>query len=104
MPGIGPFLNPQLQATDRVSRDVFRVSRSQKPPSDSDNGDNPFVVPQGRAVEVISEPAVFSQNIEPFNPPVELADGKCSYVQVIKIIKHLTPLIIFKYFKLFMFR
>jgi len=80
LPGIGPFINPQLQSSDRVSRDVFRVSRSQK--SGSENDDNPFFAPQGRAVDIITEPAVFSQDIEPFNPPVELSDGKCSYVQV----------------------
>ena len=76
LPGFGTFINPSINA------DGLRVSRSQSSPVINDNLDNPFLAPTG--TYSVDEPLLSASGepLEPFQPPLDAGDGKCSYVQM----------------------
>ncbi len=74
--GVGTYINPG-------NTDVLRIPRSQSSAVTAENLDNPFLAPSDsfdpsdeRALSASGEP------LEPFQPPLDAGDGKCSYVQV----------------------
>ena len=76
LPGVGTFINPL------INTDLLRVSRSQSSPVINDNLDNPFLAPN--EAYSVDEPLTTGsgQPLEPFQPPLDAGDGKCSYVQM----------------------
>jgi hypothetical protein len=76
LPGVGTYINPG-------NADVLRVSRSQSSTILGENLDNPFLAPSD-SFDASDERALSGsgQPLEPFQPPLDAGDGKCSYVQV----------------------
>ena len=75
LPGVGTYINPG-------ATDVLRVSRSQSSTVIAENLDNPFLAPLDSFDAGDDALSASGQPLEPFQPPLDAGDGKCSYVQV----------------------